>query len=283
MAVVILGLGAWLVYANSTTSKHLEAQQEALATTNAEKSNVQTNFDASLARLDSLSGSNTVLGNELKAKNEEIARIKEEIRTILNKQNVTSEELARAKSLIAKLNGQISGLKAEVARLRSENKYLSDTLAATTVIKQDLEKKVDVASTLNASNIVITPVNVKSNGKEKVSTSARRVDKMVISFDVSNRIVQPGTTDLYVVVVGPDGQQVQGASGTGSFSTREEGDKQYTAKVALDLETAKTKKVAFSIVPAGTFHKGNYRIQIYQNGFLIGEGTRSLKRGGLFG
>lgn len=28
--------------------------------------------------------------------------------------------------------------------------------------------------------------------------------------------------------------------------------------------------------------KGNYKIQIYQNGFLIGQGTKELKKGGLF-
>jgi hypothetical protein len=31
------------------------------------------------------------------------------------------------------------------------------------------------------------------------------------------------------------------------------------------------------------FQTGNYKIEIYNNGFKIGEGTRSLKKGGLFG
>jgi hypothetical protein len=140
---------------------------------------------------------------------------------------------------------------------------------------------VDVASTLNASNIVITPVNVKRNGKEKVTTTAKRIDKLVVSFDVANRIIQSGSTDVYVVVMGPDGQPIAGST-AGMFTTREDGDKSYTAKVPVDLETAKTKNVAFTFAPGTNFQTGNYKIMIYQNGFLIGEGTKELKKGGLF-
>ena len=55
---------------------------------------------------------------------------------------------------------------------------------------------------MNASNIAITPIDVRHNGKEKVTTTAKRVNKLVISFDVNNRIAQPGTTDVFVVVIG---------------------------------------------------------------------------------
>ena len=70
---------------------------------------------------------------------------------------------------------------------------MTTDLQTTTTVKQELEQKVDVASTLNASNIAITPVNEKKSGKEKVTATAKRVDKLVISFDVDNRIVQSGS------------------------------------------------------------------------------------------
>ena len=31
------------------------------------------------------------------------------------------------------------------------------------------------------------------------------------------------------------------------------------------------------------FQTGDYKIQVYQNGFKIGEGVRTLKKGGIFG
>ena len=42
------------------------------------------------------------------------------------------------------------------------------------------------------------------------------------------------------------------------------------------------KNVEFAFTPADKFQLGTYTIQIYQNGFKIGEGTRELKKGGLF-
>ena len=283
LGAAVLGLGGYMIYDNSKTGQNIQQKETALSEVTAEKSEVQSSFDASLYRLDSLSGINTGLNSKLEEKNAEITKTKEEIRSILNNQKATKEELGRAKSLIAKLNGKISNLQQEVARLQSDNNRLSGELTVSNAAKVELEKKVDIGSTLNASNIVITPMNVKRNGKEKISDRARKVDKLMVSFDVANRIVQNGSTDLYVVVLGPDGVKVEAVPATGgSFSAREEGEKQYSAKLPVALETAKTQKVSFSFAPA-KFVKGNYTIQIYQNGFLIGEGTRPLKKAGLFG
>jgi len=240
---------------------------------------------------------NTSLESKLTAKNDEIAKTKTEIRDILNKKNATAAELSKARNLIASLNSKISNMEQDIARLTTENQGLSQDkatltqekeklnqdLTTTTTAKVELEKKVDVASTLNASNINVTPINVKNNGKEKISTTAKRVDKLIISFDVDNRIAQPGSTDVYVVVTGPDGKPISlDAMGSGTFTTREEGDKMFTAKVPVTIETAKKKNVEFAFTPQSKFQEGNYTIQIYQNGFKIGEGTQELKKGGLF-
>ena len=294
LATGLVAVTGVLIYAKTQSSQTIQQQETQIAKVSAERSDVQNSFDASLARLDSMTTINTSLEGQLTEKNNEITKVKTEIRSILNKKNATASELGRAKMLIASLNEKISSMEQEVARLTMENQVLSNDkvvltqekeklnqdLAATTLVKQDLEKKVDVASTLNASNIVITPINVKNNGKEKVSTTAKRVDKFVVSFDVVNRIVQSGMTDVYVLVIGPDGKAVN--TGSETFNIRDEGDKAYTAKVSVDLETAKKKNVEFAFIPGSDFKQGSYTVQIYQNGFLIGQGTRELKKGGLF-
>ena len=297
LIAAIIILAGFFIYDHSNSGEKLKAQETEVAKVTTEKSNIQSSFDASLARLDSMQSVNTEMDSNLSASKNEIAKMKTEIRSILNKRNATSRELARARNLIAQLNGKISDLESQVAMLTqqndslrqnvavltSEKATLSRNLDSTIVIKTVLEKKVDVASTLNADNITITPVKVRNNGKQKVSTVAKRVDKLLVSFDVNNRIIQPGTTDLYVVVIGPDGKPITTpASSTDTFTTREEGNKSFTAKLPVDLETAKTKNVQFAFAPGEHFQQGSYKIQIYQNGFLIGEKTRELKKGGLF-
>ena len=305
LAVALLGTGGYLLYDKSETTGTIQKQETQLVQLTDEKSDIQQSFDESLSRLDSMTGLNISLQEKLSVSNSEIAKAKQEIRSILNKKNASTAELARAKQLIAKLNGTISTMQADIARLTTENETLgqekvaltaerdvlttdkqklTQDLEITTFAKVDLEKKVDVASTLNASNIVITPVQIRGNGKEKVSEKANRVDKIVISFDVANRIAQSGNTDVYVVVTGPDGQPVStSANAAGTFTTREEGDKPFTAKVPVAIETAKKKSVEFALTQPKNFKQGNYRIQIYQNGFLIGDGTKQLRKAGLFG
>lgn len=290
----VLALGGYLAYDKNKTGQAIKQQETKISVIAEEKSNLQTSFDASLARLDSMTTVNNGLQDQLEKRKIDIAKIKLDIRSILNNKNSTAAELLKAKDLITSLNFKITGLEQDIARLTEENKTLTNDkvvltqqkeklnqdLEKTTIAKQDLEKKVDVASTLNVSNIVITPVNVKSSGKEKVSTTAKRVDKLMISFDVNNRIAQTGTTDVYVLVIGPDGKVIN--TGTETFSSREEGDKTFTAKLPVEIETAKKKNVEFSFAPGTAFQQGNYKILIYQNGFLIGEGAQELKKGGLF-
>ncbi len=297
LAIALLGTWGYLLINNNKTGHAIEQNQAQIAQVSDEKAAIRKSFDESLTRLDSMVGISAVLKNKLSDNNKEIAKRKAEIRTILNKNNATSEELAKAKDLIGQLNDKIGNMEQEVARLTQDNQSLNqdkvvltadkekltEDLTTTTADKVDLEKKVDIASTLNASNIAITPVSVKSNGKEKVTTTSKRVNKLLITFDVNNRIAQSGTTDLYVCITGPDGKNMTAdALGSGTFTTRNDGDKSFTTKLSVELETARTKNVQFAFTPGNNFQQGNYTIEIYQNGFKIGEGVRQLKKGGLF-
>ncbi|MEO7313427.1 MAG: hypothetical protein ABIX01_23795 [Chitinophagaceae bacterium] len=304
LGVLLAGAAVFIVVDKTKSSGAMELKDTKIAQVTDEKSELQKSFDGSLVRLDSMAGVNTDLQSKLSEKTAEIEADKKEIRGILNNKNASSAELAKARNLIAKLNGNITAMQEEVARLTQDNQTLTqektvltvektvlnqekqklnEDLTTTTTAKLELEKKVDIASTLNATNIAIKPINVKSNGKEKETTTAKRVDKLVISFDVDNRIATPGTTDVFVVVTGPDGRPVTGeALGSGTFTTRDEGDKAFTTKLGVDVETAKKKTVEFAFAPGVNFQQGAYIIQIYQNGFKIGEGTRQLKKGGLF-
>jgi chromosome segregation ATPase len=212
LAAGFLGTWGYLLWNNNKQEQVQQNQQTQIAKVTDEKGTLQKNFDDALVRLDSLTGTNNRLNSQLTGANSDIAKKKAEIRSILGKRNATQAELNRAKSLINELNGKISDLEKQVADLTNQNNQLTadktqltadkekltSDLQTTTTAKEDLEKKVDIASTLNASNISITPVHDRKNGKEKVTTTAKRVDKLIISFDVNNRIAQSGQTDVYV-------------------------------------------------------------------------------------
>lgn len=296
-AVLLVGSLGYAIYSNSSHNTIQQTQQAQITKAVDEKGTLQRNFDDALVRLDSLTGSTNKLQSTLADRDKDVASMKVEIRKILSKQHITEAEKKKAEALITELNQRISTMEEEVARLTQDNKNLSDDktklttekeqltsdLSTTTAAKEELDKKVDVASTFNASNIMITPVQLKKNGEEKVTTRAKKVDELKVSFDVSNRIATNAQTDVYVCITGPDGKMISAPeNGSGTFTTREEGDKVFTSKVPVEFEAGKVKPVQFVWKQESGFQTGMYTIEIYHNGFKIGEATKELKKGGLF-
>ena len=295
LAAGFLGTWGYLLWNNNKQEQVQTQQQAQISKVTDEKGQLQKNFDDALVRLDSLTGTNNKLTSQVNEGNGQIAKLKSNIRGLLNKQHMTDAEKKKAEDLIKELNDKIGNLEQQVAQLTQDNQQLTAdktqltadkqqlTTDLSTTAKQTLEKQVDVASTLNASNIMITPMHEKSDGKDKETTTAKRVNKLVIGFDVSNRIAQTGQTDVYVCITGPDGKPISvPALGSGTFTSRDDGDKIFTAKVPVDFEAGKTKAVQFAWKQNSIFAKGDYKIEIYHNGFKIGEGTQTLKKGGLF-
>ena len=297
LAVGLLGTWGYVLYdKNKTTEQiHLVSTEKSTATT--ARDSVQTIYNEALSRLDSLVGSNNNLSGQLNDRQTEITKLKNQINGIIKNKNASAADLSHARNLIATLNGKINNLEAEVARLMGENQQLASNntvltqekqtlqtdLQTTTTQKEELAQKVDVGSTFSASNITIKGIDEKGNGKEKETDKAKKVNKLVVSFDVENRIAQSGPADLYVIVSAPDGQVISNASmGSGTLTTRSEGDRPYTYKTSIEYEQGTRKNVQVPL-HQDKFQTGDYKVEVYQNGFKIAEGTRSLRKGGLFG
>ena len=293
LAVALLGSWAYFLMKINRSDKEILSKTEEGVHYMSQRDSLESLYKFTLDKYDSVTVANNDLSGKLTGKQSEIAKLKGEINSILRKKNATSTELARAKTLIEELNSQIETLQAENARLTGENQTLTaekaqlivekDTLTAnlttTQAEKKVLEETVDVGSTFSASNIAMTPLKQKGD-KEKETTTAKRVDKLVISFDVENRITKSGPADMYIIVTAPDGKVVSEATG-GTFTTREEGDKSFTSKLTVPYEQGKRQNVQLPLTQ-DKFQVGDYKIQVYHNGFKIGEGVTTLKKGGLF-
>lgn len=297
LAAALLGTWGYWLYKNNQSSQEITSHETKETAYMSARDSVQMLYNDALSRLDSITGNNNNLQGQLTDKNTEISKLKSEINSILKKKNATQAELAKAKDLINQLNSKIENLEADNARLTGENQQLTSAntqlteekttlqqnLQTTTAEKDELASTVDVASTFSASNFQISPIHEKKNGKEKTTTTAKRVDKLVVSFDVENRIAKSGPADMYVIVTAPDGKVISDPSmNSGTFTTRNEGDKTFTSKASLDYEQGTRKAVSVPI-RQNDFQTGDYKIEVYHNGFKIGEGVKTLKKGGLFG
>lgn len=300
LAAALLATWGYLLYDKNKSKEKIQVAQTQSSNYMSQRDSLKNMYDQAEVRLDSITGANNNLQGKLSDRQKEIESKKVEIRKILNNNKATKADLEKAKTMIGELNDKITSLEAEVTRLTGENQQLTtanttltqektdlqQNLQTTTSAKEALEKTVDIGSTFSASNIQVTSVQDKKNGREKTTTTAKRVDKLVVSFDVENRIAKSGPTDLYVMVTAPDGKTIADTSlSSGTLTTRTDGDKAFTSKITIDYDQGTKKKVELPIKKKN-FQTGDYKIEIYQNGFKIGEATRTLKKGilgGLFG
>ncbi|MFM7672621.1 MAG: hypothetical protein ACKO6Q_08535 [Bacteroidota bacterium] len=288
MALALIGTWVYFLMDKQEKQGTIQRQQADITNLDASKLRLQEAFDESLVRLDSVGIASDSLKRKLGNLQTDIEGKKAEIRKILKDRNAKQADLEKARLLIADLNDRILNLDQEVSRLTGENKRLlvdnaqlqqdkeelKQDLSKTKAEKDDLTATVDKASTFVASNIQVQAVDERRSGKEKTTAKAKRVDKLMVSFDVENRIAQSGPTPIQLIVTGPDGQVItEGADN--SFTTREDGDRTFTAKVDINYAQGTKQNIQYPI--RGAFASGTYKIEIYQNGFKIGEAARPLK------
>ena len=302
LIAALIGTWAYIFYDKSKTKETVTQLQTKIITVDSARNTIQQEFLMVSAKADSLTQNNIQLQGTLADKNSAIQKLKGDIGSILRKKNATDAELAQAKQMIGELNGKVDGLFAELEKVKGENKQLTadnqqlstektqlttdkqnleQNLNTTKTEKKQLEEKVDVASTLHASGIGIGAFKIRSSGKEKETSTAKRADLIRVSFNLDeNRVTPTGTKDIYVVVTAPDGKII--TENNNSFVTREEGTKPFTSKVSVNYEQGKVIPVSFDLKQADRYKEGDYRIEIYNNGFKIGQCVKTLKKGGLF-
>lgn len=293
LLVLLVASWGYFFYARNEANAVISEKDAQYATLDSAKNQVQQEYDEAMMRITDLTSMNSGLDSLVKTRDKELGIIKDKFKTLIAKQNATKADLAEAKSLVAELNGKISDYVREIERLQAENQQLttdknnltaenqnlSSNLASTEAARKEAENKVDVGSTLHASGFKISAINERSSGKEKSTSSAKRADKLRISFNLDeNMIATAGIKQLYIVAKDPEGKVIAEESlGSGKVGTRKDGQINFTTKLDVEYKTGEVKYVGFDLRQTEKYVKGNYSILVYQNGFKIGEGIATLK------
>ena len=302
LVIALLGTWGYIIWNKTKVKETIQQKETVILNTTTEKDQLRKELEDATMLYDMIKTSSTNIlhskDSVVNKRDREIEAKKDEIRRLLAKANASKEELAQAKSLITSLNGDIESYKTEVETLKGEkivltqqkenvtrerDRVIKDYDSAKIIIRQK-EDMIDVASTLHASNFSILGINERSGGKEKETTTAKRVDKLRIAFDIDeNRVAQSGMKGIYICITAPDGTPIIMTSmGSGKFITRDGKEIFFTQKIDINYTQGQRQTLSFDWKQDTNFKSGDYKIEVYNNGFKIGEGIRSLKKGGLF-
>src|SRR5882757_5047115 len=195
LVVALLGTWGYIIWDKNKTSETIQEKTTQLTAASTEKDELRKELDDATMRYDMIKTSSSNMEHSkdsvITKRDKEIADKQAKIQSILANGNATKAQLAEARSMIASLNTNIADYKTQIETLQGEKLVLTQQKeevtqqrdmvqknfdSATTVIK-DKDNTIDIASTLHASNFSIIGINEKSNGKEKITTTAKRVDK----------------------------------------------------------------------------------------------------------
>jgi len=242
------------------------------------------------AELDSTKNKEGLLKGELGNKLAEINRLRTELAAILKRKDFNQADLAQARRTKIELELRVAELQNRNITIEEEKQQIAAVLDKVTVQVKSLEtnnqqlgnenkvltEKLREASTFMASELKLSPVTVK-NDKEQETNSAKKTSKLVVSFALLNNVNETDNAEVYVIITQPDGQLLTNDAweSSSSMDTRTEGKKRYTRKVKFDYQKGETKRLVFSL-NADDYQKGNYNLQVYHNGYMIGQTNKVL-------
>jgi DNA repair exonuclease SbcCD ATPase subunit len=297
LLIALLGTWGYIIWDKNNTKELITQKDNTISTTASQRDELQKELEDATIRYDIIKTSNTKKDSLIDVKDREIQNKRKKINTLLAKANATQAELAEVKSLIESLNTDIEGYKTQIALLEGQKEELTKANQNLSTQRDNLQKDFDssmeelknrdktinIGSTLHASNFSIVAIDEKGSGKLKETTNAKKVDKLRISFDLDENMITPsGAKNLYIIITDPTGKVIT-TQESDKFNTQDNGFLDYTQQMEINYTKNQRQTVSFDWKSGGKFTIGDYKIEVYNNGFKIGQGIRQLKKGGLFG
>ncbi len=202
-------------------------------------------------------------------------RLLEELRTV---KSSNATEIRRLKKELATLRKILVGYVNQIDSLDRINKRQQQVIADVTQKyntasqqistlskeKENLDKKVTLAAQLDVTNIRIEPRNKRG----KVAKKVKDIVKLAISFTVVKNITaENGERTLYIRITKPDNDALtKSASNTFSYENR---TLTYSIKKYIEYNGEEQNVNVFWDVEE-FLYAGNYRLDIFEGGNLIG-------------
>lgn len=174
----------------------------------AEKDSLANELTKLMYQYDTLKSNNDSLNVEIEAQQDRIQNLLSIQVSNAQKIQLYKKELATLREVMKSYIRQIDSLNTRNIELVAENREVRDQLTEAqqsnvelSKMKDELTSKVEIASSLQARNVLAVPINVKGREKDKID----KIDKIRVCFTLrENPITQAGSKIIYLRIIRPD-------------------------------------------------------------------------------
>ena len=201
----------------------------------------------------------------------------------LTTKEIELTHLRKENTLLAEKNrafaSQNTNLTNDNLTLRLQQQVLNDSLDALSRRNTDLSEKVNRAAALQAESIRVLAISDKGKERHNSHYKASKVEKLKITFTLAhNPIAQQNTKTLFLRIIDPDGAALFDTNaGSGKFEIFGQ-NSYYTVKKAVFFQNnGQGVEMLYHRDSAMPYRTGRYKVELYAEGFKIGESGFSIK------
>ncbi|MFD2933232.1 cell division protein ZapB [Spirosoma flavum] len=273
---------------NKTKDATIAAKTEEVLIAKTKLDSISTQLDAKIVEIRQLGGSVDSLMKvkaQLEIDKRELKNVgafdnKKYDQKIRNYQTILAQkdqEIARLKEENGVLTQQNEALSQENSGLKSEKQTLSDSVVAVTTKNLELAEKVTIAAALRAEAVTVNAVNSRGKESDGGTYKAKKLDKIHVSVLLSpNGLAKKDEKVLYMRIIDPNGAVISDlATGSGEFMYNNQG-MIYTSMQRFNFDNSRQRVDYIYGRGAQQFKAGKHTIEIYCEGFRIGEGEFTI-------
>lgn len=267
----------------------ITAKTEEVLFTKTKLDSISAELDTKIAEIQQLGGSVDSL-IELK---KQLEKDKEELKNVNNfsaanfnkkiksYENVLSQkdtEIANLREELGIVTNKNQELSQQVTGLESEKQQLNDSVNNYSAQNRELAEKVTLASALRTEELSIHAVSAKGKERDGDKFKAKRIDKLRVSFKLGdNAVAKQNEKDIYLRILDPDGAVLSDmATGSGAFSFNGK-EMIYSSKQTVNFTNSRQQVDIFYGRGGIPMKDGKYAIEVYSEGFKIGQGDFTVK------
>jgi len=187
-------------------------------------------------------------------------------------------EIARLRQELGIAESKNEELSQKVSGLESERQQLSDSVVNYSVQNRELTEKVNIASALRAENLTVNAVSSKGKERKGDKFKAKRIDKLRINFKLGdNAVAKQNEKEFFLRILDPEGAVLSDmATGSGSFMFSGK-ELIYSSKQSISFDNSGQSVDIFYGRGGIPLKDGKYSIEVYSEGFKIGQGDFTVK------